>query len=248
METVKGIYGVDVLFGLTEDEKFLAGAPTLTGCLRNLKKVGFAPVEIYDIGAYHGDWSWEAARVFPDVPVKMFEANPANEEALRQACREIPGATYEIQLLGFERGPQDFWVLDTGSGIYPELTSFPRTKTVRDMMLLDDVFDEKLEYPKAPALVKLDVQGAEIDILRGASYLRDAAEVIITEASLIPYNQGAPLFHELVQYMHSKGFVVYDFCGQIRRESDNALFQTDVVFVRENSQLRKPRAFFLAAP
>lgn len=234
----------DLLKGLTEDEKFLAGAPTLVGCLRHLKKAGFAPVEIYDIGAYHGDWAKDAAGVFPGVPVKMFEANPTNEEALRQACREIPGAEFKIQLLGDCAGPREFWVLDTGSGIYPELTSFPRKSIMLAMQRLDNVVGN----PKAPALVKLDVQGAEIDILRGAEKLLAAAEVVISEASLIPYNQDAPLFNELVHFMFSNGFVVYDFCGQIRRESDNALFQTDVVFVRENSQLRKPRAFFLAAP
>jgi len=60
------------------------------------------------------------------------------------------------------------------------------------------------------------------------------------EASLLPYNEGAPLFTDVVAFMDKEGFVVFDFCGQMRRESDFALSQTDVAFVRRESNLRAP--------
>jgi hypothetical protein len=48
--------------------------------------------------------------------------------------------------------------------------------------------------------------------------------------------------------MDKQRFVVFDFCGQLRRESDHALFQTDVAFVRRESNLRAPRRFWLSEP
>jgi len=48
--------------------------------------------------------------------------------------------------------------------------------------------------------------------------------------------------------MNEEDFVAFDFCGQLRRESDHALFQTDVVFVRRDSSLRAPRKFWLKEP
>jgi hypothetical protein len=72
--------------------------------------------------------------------------------------------------------------------------------------------------------------------------------VVILEVSLLPYNEGAPLFGEVVAFMAKAGFAVYDFCGQHRRQSDHALFQTDVVFVRADSSLRACKKFWLTEP
>ena len=82
-------------------------------------------------------------------------------------------------------------------------------------------------------------------------WLRQAlalTEAVIMEASLPPYNDGAPLFADVVAFMNKEGFLVFDFCGQFRRESDFALFQTDVAFVRRESSLRAPRRFWLSEP
>jgi hypothetical protein len=45
--------------------------------------------------------------------------------------------------------------------------------------------------------------------------------------------------------MAKSGFAVYDFCGEHRRESDSALFQTDVVFTKLSSHLRARKKFWL---
>ena len=104
------------------------------------------------------------------------------------------------------------------------------------MNTLDDLVAAEV---KSPILLKLDVQGYELEVLRGAVKTLSEAEVVIIECSLIQYNEGAPLFAEVVSFMGERGFVVYDFCGQMRRANDGALFQMDVIFVRENSRLRK---------
>jgi hypothetical protein len=84
--------------------------------------------------------------------------------------------------------------------------------------------------------------------LKGATQSLRLSEVVIMEASLLPYNDGAPLFAEVVAFMDKQGFVVFDFCGQLRRESDRVLFQTDIAFVRRESNLRAPRRFWLNEP
>jgi hypothetical protein len=75
-----------------------------------------------------------------------------------------------------------------------------------------------------------------------------AAELVILETSLLPYNEGGVLFSEVVQFMANHGLVVYDFCGQFRRQTDHTLFQTDVAFARFESELRSPRKFWLNEP
>ena len=95
----------------------------------------------------------------------------------------------------------------------------------------------------SPVLLKLDVQGFELQVLLGGTSTLNRAEVVIMETSLLPYNENAPLFAEVVAFMADREFVAFDFCGQTRRQTDDTLFQTDVVF-KKDSSLRAPRRFW----
>ena len=68
------------------------------------------------------------------------------------------------------------------------------------------------------------------------------------EVALLPYNTGAPLLPEVMAFMDKRGFTPYDNCGQIRRVSDRALFQSDMIFVRNESELRGHRRFSMFEP
>jgi hypothetical protein len=60
-------------------------------------------------------------------------------------------------------------------------------------------------YP-APDLVKMDVQGAELDIMKGALDLLKSTKHIILELQEVEYNKGAPLRDEVIEYMNTQGF------------------------------------------
>src|SRR2546422_465251 len=96
--------------------------------------------------------------------------------------------------------------------------------------------------------LKLDVQGYELEVLRGAERTLTATDVVLMEVSLLQYNAGAPLFAEVTAFMKAIGFVVYDICGQLRRAADEALFQADLLFVREDSTLRASKQFWSHEP
>ena len=235
----------------TETEKFRAGVPSLPGLLEHLRDNGFLPSAILDIGANAGEWSRVAASIFTTSRIFMFDGDPDNEAVLHNAVREIGArSSYILCLLGAEKKDAvTFYRPEagtTGSSVLPEMTSYDKEAIKLKM----DTLDSRIENVGlgTPILMKLDVQGFEIEILKGGKRALGASEVVITEASLLPYNEGAPLFADVVAFMHQEGFAVYDFCGQNRRESDHALFQTDVVFVRRESSLRARRKFWLKEP
>jgi FkbM family methyltransferase len=183
----------------------------------------------------------------------MFDGDPDNEAALINAVREIGSRSkYFLALLGPERKDavafykHDPEIGTTGSSILPELTSFAKEAVTLPMDTLDSVTDSA--DLRAPLLLKLDVQGFELEVLKGGRRTLGLSEVVIMEASLLPYNDGSPLFADVVAFMNDEGFVAFDFCGQHRRESDNALFQTDVAFARRDSSLRTQRKFWLNEP
>jgi FkbM family methyltransferase len=216
-----------------------------------MRENGFSPVAVLDVGANVGEWSRMVSSVFPSTRILMFDGNPENEPALRETVREI-GSRSEcfIGLLGPEKnGAVTFYKPDagnTGSSILPELTSFEKETITLPMDTLDSLTESAAL--QGPLLLKLDVQGFELEVLKGARRTLQLSEAVIMEASLLPYNAGAPLFADVVAFMNEQGFVAFDFCGQSRRESDRALFQTDVAFVRRESDLRAHRKFFLSEP
>jgi FkbM family methyltransferase len=235
----------------TEGEQFRAGVPSLPGLLEHLRENGFSPSAILDIGANAGEWSRVASSIFTTSRIVMFDGDPENEAVLHNTVREIGArSSYILCLLGAEKKDGvTFYRPEagtTGSSVLPEMTSYDKEAIKLKMDTLDSLTGNA--GLAAPLLMKLDVQGFELEILKGGKKALAAAEVVITEASLLPYNEGAPLFSDVVAFMHQEGFAVYDFCGQNRRESDHALFQTDVVFARRESNLRARRKFWLKEP
>ena len=220
----------------------------MEGSLGNLAAVGFTPSAVLDVGAHEGRWARMAAKAFPGAAFHLFEAQPGQKPALEAALAEIGRrGSVNIILLGPEsRRDVVFHVMGTGSSVLPEVTTFDRTQICLPMRRLDDLAAEL--GLAAPLLIKLDTQGFELEILKGAGTTLGLAEVVMLEVSLLPYNEGAPLFHDVVAFMAAAGFLAYDVCGAERRRADRVLFQCDMIFVKSDSELRARRKFFHREP
>jgi FkbM family methyltransferase len=168
----------------------------------------------------------------------MIEAQPELEPNLKAT-----GFPYTMTLLGPEhRASVPFFLSGTGSSVMEELTAFEKGRIELPMQRLDDLAPVR-DLP-SPLLLKLDVQGYELEVLSGAVETLRRTEVILSEVSLLEYNQGAPLMHEVIAYLAERDFLPYDICGGLRRCSDGALFQTDMIFVRRDSEIRAKRKFW----
>jgi FkbM family methyltransferase len=232
----------------SESEKLRLGLPTVEGLLYTMKSNGFLAKTIIDIGANIGGWSKAATSVWPSAQFFLIDANPNNESRLKAVAPNLGSKSESvIALLGpEEKDDVRFHDFGTGSSVLRELTSFEQPEISLPMLTLDRLFATR--SCELPLLLKLDVQGYELEVLRGGLKVLRNAEVVILETSLLPYNAGAPLIADVISFMLAKGFVPFDFCGQARRETDHALFQTDLAFVKTESGLRAPRKFWLAEP
>jgi hypothetical protein len=95
----------------------------------------------------------------------------------------------------------------------------------------------------APILMKLDVQGSELDVLEGAIETLQQTEVIIMEVSFFGFFREAPTVVDVITSMAERGFVPYDILGLHHRPLDGALAQADIVFARHDSRLRKVHSY-----
>jgi len=91
---------------------------------------------------------------------------------------------------------------------------------------------------KCPFLVKIDVQGFELEVLEGAVDTLKQAEIVILEVSLFQFYKSSPTFAEVIRYMNEKKFSVYDIFNGAYRPIDDALGQVDILFVKTNGPLR----------
>ena len=237
-----------VLQQAPERLKLQQGVLSMWGSLANLRENGFSPRVVIDVGAWIGEWTERVHGIFPTARFLMVEGNPEKRVGLEEvAARLGPGVDLRMALLGREGRPAvPFYAMEAGSSVLPEDTGFERTVLTLPMTTLDEVAGAaSLE---GPVLLKIDVQGYELEVLRGGPRVLDRAEVVQLEVSLLEYNPGAPLMPEVVAYMEANGFVPYDVCGQFRRESDAALVQIDILFVRVNSALRARKQFWARDP
>jgi FkbM family methyltransferase len=207
--------------------------------LQTLQGLGFRPKGILDVGAYEGSFAIMAKHFFPQAPVVMFEAQPGKEERLKAVAAALPGVDYRMALLGPETRAQAWFQLvnpagDTsGSSLYEEQTRFARDVISLPMGTLDDVVAEF--SGRDFDMLKLDVQGAELDVLRGAAQTLAGIEVIVIELSLQEYNKGAPLIAEVMARLDALGFALFDMFG-VSRTPAGVLLQSDGIFLRRDSR------------
>ena len=216
--------------------------------LAELRQKGFVPALVVDVGAYEGRWTEMVRRVFPATRVLMVEAQHEKEAALNAVARKHVGAVdVAIALLGPEAGRTvAFHAMESGSSVLNEQSDVPRTTHQIPMQRLDDLLRERSLGPVA--LLKLDVQGYELEVLRGGAVALSQAAVVLLETSFLEFNRGGATFAEVVAFMSEHGFCVYDICSLIRRSdlaldvSDGTLVQSDLLFVRKDSAWR-PSSF-----
>ena len=205
-----------------------------------LRENGFAPDFIIDVGANRGDWSRLVRPIFPDSPILMVEAQSALAPELAETSRELDRADYRIALLGPVEGEERaFFEMGTGSSLLPENSNVARTRMVSVTRTLDALAREAAPEAKA-IFLKIDVQGAELMVLAGATATMERCAGVQLEAALLPYNAGAPLLDEVVAYMARRSLLVTEVSGFSRPGAH--LVQIDLVFTRGGSALR-PESF-----
>lgn len=220
--------------------KLKAGVPDMFISLNRLKMLGFNPGQIIDVGAYEGEWTKVITQLFPDSNILMCEAMPSKEDKLKQLVNSK--INYEIGVLGAQVGKEVFFAeIETASSVLEEEAAV-HNRVARKTTTLNTILNER-KITKVD-LIKLDVQGYELEVLAGFDNYLQNTEAILAEASLIEIHKGVPLVRDVINFMGSRGFVLYDICSvSTRRPIDNALWQTDLLFVKENSVFRKDKRY-----
>ncbi len=216
------------------------GLPSMAWSVENLKKLGYHPATIIDVGAYRGDWTKEVQPIFPKANFLMVEPQPERAATLESLTKKLPNVYFASALAGASDDAETaFNVLKTGSSVYAqrykaeELT--PKTITLPVQTL--DTLVKKNALP-GDYFIKLDVQGYEPEVLKGATEVLKDTEVVLLEANLLNYLYDAPLLADVVTFMAERHYLPFDICELYRKNDDGVLAFVDMMFIKENSPIR----------
>jgi FkbM family methyltransferase len=212
------------------------GVPSIRWSLMQLKRFGFLPFHIMDVGAFRGDWAKICAQIFPESQITCVEPQDHVQDILRGLAANHSNIRVIQTLLGKDiEDSVSFNELGPGSSV---LLSKEKGEG-KSMETIDHLVDSGICNP--PEFLKLDVQGYEIEVLEGYKQHFSACQVIQCELSLIAIVQGTPLLHDVVTYFHERGFEMWDVDELIRAPSDGAVWQLDALFCKTYSPLRAQR-------
>ena len=201
------------------------------------KEAGFRPRVFFDIGSSNSGWSFQMADIFPDARFHLFEPLVDHKAFYREntalILQERPDFQVHKVAIGAVDGTVKMGVDESGysastlvaqtNEVFSELVTVPMRRL--------DTMAEKEGLPR-PDVVKIDVQGGELNVLKGAGSLLDAVQLIQAEVWFLRrYGEGTPLFHEIAEYLNAKGFLLIAF-GDQYYGALHELYAGDVFFAR----------------
>jgi FkbM family methyltransferase len=202
-----------------------------------------AAVTILDIGAGDGRSGRDALRVFPDATIHSFEPREEACAALKQAAESSPRWHAHRLALGQAGGTRDMTIFPRAgesSSFYAitktwvegwpaeDFTSARRIAV--DVDALDDWIG-RLGGLDRIDLIKLDVQGAELDVIRGGSDAMQRAEGVIIEHMFVEGYSESPGFTAVYEQLASLGLSLVTMENMVRND-EGRLLQTDAYYRR----------------
>jgi len=212
------------------------------GFLEDIKARGFTPSFILDVGANNGEWTTMAKEVFTHASFLLIEPQPEMKNNLNNLCAKYQDITWVQAGAAAEAGKlvQTIWEDLAGSSFLPtvddQALQSGKQREV-DMITIDSLLASR--NLKSPDLVKLDIQGFELEALKGGNSLFGNTEMFILEVSLFHFMPGMPLLREVIDFMAERDYEVYDFPGYLRRPLDGALGQVDIAFAKKAGLMRR---------
>ena len=185
-----------------------------TQVLKNLKKYEF--LTIIDIGANRGQFALIARDFFPKAKIVSFEPLEEAAKTFRRIFSVDPMTLLYKNALGPIHKNMEIHISkqDDSSSLLPisglQDDIFPGTEEketrIVEVKTLDEVLsDESIEQP---ALLKLDVQGFEIDVLKGCESLLHLFEYIYVECSFVELYVGQSLAYEVISFLSTNEFAL----------------------------------------
>lgn len=233
-----------LLIGKVDKEIF-----NYSDCLTTVRKINsyYKASRLCDIGAYKGNWSFVMHQLNPDLEsIVMFEPQELLIESLRkQKLKNVEKNIYHCAL-GNKNGQLTLKGGTSSASLYESSNNqnyyFPgsinQEAELVEVKVLDEIYEtDGLDFPD---LIKMDVQGYELNVLKGAVNVLNNARYLVIELGLREFYKGQPPIWELFKYLEDSQYMMIDHGFELRSpNSPHELLQFDAIFVNKRFEHTK---------
>lgn len=200
---------------------------------------------VVDVGANRGQFALFALHSYPAARIISLEPLAVPAARFRRVFAKERRVTLHHAALGPEAGQSTMHVSghDDSSSLLPITatqgrlfrgTDEVRTETVRTAPLSEFLDAGSIEEP---ALLKLDVQGYELEALRACGELLDKFAYVCAEGSFMELYQGQVLADDLIAWLREHGYELVRSYGAVSDEHGQTI-QADMLFKRSDDRRR----------
>jgi FkbM family methyltransferase len=209
-----------------------------TVLFNTLRRFGFSPRLIFDVGANHGNWTRSSLSYFPAAEYVLIEP----QDYLKTYVQDLIDSGKKIRWVGSgaadKSGTMRFYISDRDdSSTFLPRERQPLTRvaseTGSEVKTLDDI---RVAYDlPIPDMVKIDAEGLDLKVVKGASSLVCKTDVFLLEAGAIcPIENSVG---QVARTMDELGYRLLDIMELNRSPKYGVPRLTELAFLRKSSSL-----------
>lgn len=198
-------------YGWERRRESQTSTPTPAQLVKRLQRFGLKGQHIIDIGGHKGDYARSLLKVLPDAFCTVFE--PQTElhqfmgdlKASRRVeivAKGVGASTGRFEFTRHERADSQSFAIGSDRA-----AENGWARDVLEVTSLDD-YMQTCPWP-APDIIKIDAEGWDIEVARGAPKTLATAELVFMEASVI--RSAGPYLPEVLHFMDQAGYMFLTF-------------------------------------
>lgn len=195
---------------------------------------------VLDVGSNEGQFIEYFIKILPDSNYYCFEPLSKTFEVLHNKFN----TNKKVKLFNFGLGDKELTTFIHHNDFSPSSSilemndlhkeAFPLTRntTKEEVKIkrLDDLLtDLRIEQN---ILLKIDVQGYEMNVLQGSEKSLSKIEMIIVETSFNELYKNQPLFEEIYNFLVKRKFLFRGVLDQVYDQRDGKILQADAIFIK----------------
>jgi FkbM family methyltransferase len=198
---------------------------------------------VYDIGANVGLFAKTCAALFNHVEITCFEPVPTTYEVLKRECGKSPRIQVKQLAVGERAGVQRMYtsgfdqadsLLKPGKDLLNGWgAAKPSGYVDVKVVALDDYVHGK--NSEINIFLKIDVQGYELFVLKGAERTLKQCRCIQVEVSIREMYQDAPKLPDVWQFLIDHGFELAEIFGVLRSPQHGLPVSCDLLFINNGN-------------
>lgn len=204
-----------------------------------LKEINFNPKHIVDVGANHGTWTREALKYFPDANYSLFEPQHWLIESIQGVLESNNKVQFHAVGVGGQSGTFKFTIVDRDDSCsFVHSEEYAQNKGFKQLdipIVTLNEFLPKTELP-IPDIIKIDAEGLDLEVLKGASDYLGKTEVFLVEAGVVS-KKNPNSISSVIKFMDENGYRVFDITDLNRPWQVKVLWLVELAFVKKNGEI-----------